>query len=318
MVQITIQNGNTVYLPAVLEGITWELSRAGTPGKLSFSVLKDSVIDFQEGNRVKLFKDSVGLFSGFVFAKNRAADGVIKVTAYDQLRYLKNKDTYQMANCTATQVVQAIAADFQLQTGILTDTGWCIEALDEDNKTLFDIIQTALDETLRNTKRLYVLYDDFGKLTLRDVAHMQLNYLLNEEATQDFDYTSSIDGETYNQIKLAHDNKDTGRREIYITKDGGTIAQWGVLQRFEKIDQTISASAKADALLGLYDHKTRKLTAKGAFGDVRVRAGSSLPVSLNLGDIIVKNYMVVDRVRHRFDLDSHTMDLDLRGGDFNV
>lgn len=316
MVQLTIQSSGNVYLPSLLEGAALELSRAGTPGKLTFSLIKDEVISFQEGDRAKLFLDGAGVFSGFVFAKKRTSDGIIKVTAYDQLRYLKNKDTYQRQNITATQIIRAIAADFQLQTGALAETGWAMEELEADNKTLFDIIQTALDETLRNTGRLYVLYDDFGKLALRDVADMKLDLLLDESAGEDFDYTSSIDGETYNQIKLAYDNKDAGKREIYLSKDSAAIAQWGVLQYFEKIDQTTSAPAKADALLKLYNHNTRELTVKGAFGDPRVRAGSSLPVSLNLGDLITKNYMVVERVKHRFDLDRHTMDLNLRGGDF--
>ena len=33
----------------------------------------------------------------------------------------------------------------------------------EDNQTLFDIIQTALDETLKATSQMYVLYDDVGQ-----------------------------------------------------------------------------------------------------------------------------------------------------------
>ena len=39
----------------------------------------------------------------------------------------------------------------------------------------------------------------------------------------DFNYTSSIDEETYNQVKLTYDNEKTGRREIYIAKHGANI-----------------------------------------------------------------------------------------------
>ena len=49
------------------EGITWETSRKGEPGKLTFSVVKDNIIDFQEGNHVRLTVDGVNLFYGFVF-----------------------------------------------------------------------------------------------------------------------------------------------------------------------------------------------------------------------------------------------------------
>ena len=55
-----------------------------------------------------------------------------------------------------------------------------------------------------------------------------------------------------------------------------------------------------------------------ALGDVRVRGGSSVIVRLTLGDIAVSNYMVVEKVSHKFDTQFHTMDLTLRGGEINV
>ena len=52
------------------------------------------------------------------------------------------------------------------------------------------------------------------------------------------------------------------------------------------------------------------------FGDPRVRAGCQIAVNLNLGDIIVKNFMVVEQVTHSFSGGLHTMDMTLIGGDF--
>ena len=85
---------------------------------------------------------------------------------------------------------------------------------------------------------------------------------------------------------------------------------------FEEVQTKTGASAKADALLKLYDQKTRKLTIQNAFGDVRVRAGSAVVVALNLGDIVTNNYMVVNKVTHTFRGDEHMMELDLIGGEF--
>lgn len=34
--ELLIQNGDTVYFPAVLEDIKWETERYGSPGKLTF------------------------------------------------------------------------------------------------------------------------------------------------------------------------------------------------------------------------------------------------------------------------------------------
>lgn len=79
---------------------------------------------------------------------------------------------------------------------------------------------------------------------------------------------------------------------------------------------TIKEDAKVDALLSLYNKKTRKLTIKNALGDTRVRAGSMVVVIMDLGDVKLKNLMLVEKCVHTFKLDEHTMELKLRGGEF--
>ena len=181
---------------------------------------------------------------------------------------------------------------------------------------MFEIIQNSLDLTLQSKKEMYVLYDDFGKMTLKNIGNMKVGLLIDEDTGENFDYTSSIDGETYNKIKLAYENEKSGKREIYIAQDSSHINQWGVLQFFETIDESVNGKAKADALLKLYNQKTRNLTIKGAFGDIRVRGGSLIAVSLNLGDIVANSFMLVEKVKHTFNESLHTMDLTLRGGEF--
>lgn len=314
--ELLIQHGSKVYQPIVTGEIQWQTERKGVQGSLTFKVVKDATLNFTEGDAVRLKVDGQKVFYGFVFQKKRDKQGIITVTAYDQLRYLKNKDTYVYSNKTASEVVQMLAKDFNLQCGTLEDTKFKIESRVEDNQTLFDIIQNALDLTLTSKKEMYVLYDDFGKLTLKNIGNMKVGILIDEDSGENFDYTSSIDGETYNKIKLVYNNEKTGKREIYIAQDGSHINQWGVLQYFETIDEKVNGRAKADALLSLYNQKTRNLTIKGAFGDVRVRAGTLVAVSLNLGDIIANSFLLVEQAKHTFSESLHTMDLTLRGGEF--
>lgn len=314
--ELLIQHGNKVYQPIVTGEIQWQTERKGVQGSLTFKVVKDATLNFTEGDSVRLKVDGKKVFYGFVFQKKRNKDGIITVTAYDQLRYLKNKDTYVYSNKTASEVVQMLAKDFNLQCGTMEDTKFKIESRVEDNQTLFDVIQNALDLTLQNKKEMYVLYDDFGKLTLKNIGNMKVGILIDEDTGENFDYTSSIDGETYNKIKLVYNNEKTGKRETYIAQDSSHINQWGVLQYFETIDEKTNGKAKADALLSLYNQKTRNLTIKGAFGDVRVRAGTLVAVSLNLGDIIANSFLLVEQAKHTFSESLHTMDLTLRGGEF--
>lgn len=318
---IANEDGTKVYQPIVEEGIEWSTERRSTPGKLTFNVIKDDIINFSEGSAVRLRVDGKNVFFGFVFSKKRSKDQIITVTAYDQLRYLNNKDTYVYENKTAAQFIKMIAADFSLNVGTLEDTGFVIASRVEENSSLFDMIENALDLTLQNRKEMYVLYDDFGKLTLKNISSMYVGepgayLMIDEETGEDFEYTSSIDTDTYNKVKLTFDNDETGKREVYIAQDSSNINKWGVLQYFDTLQKGENGQTKADALLELYNKKTRNLKINNAIGDTRVRAGSMVVINLNLGDMNVKNFMLVEKVKHTFKENEHWMNLTLRGGEF--
>jgi hypothetical protein len=327
-VSLIIQHGDKPYIPIVEEGITWTTERKGCPGTLQFNVVKDDIIDFAEGDAVSLKVDDAEIFYGFVFKKKRDKEHIISVTAYDQLRYFKNKDTYVYENKTAGELVQMIINDHfvidkededaepVLQVGEIEDTGFVIATRTEPNISLFDMVQNALDITLQNKNEMYVLYDDFGKITLKNIANMQVNILIDEETGENFDYTSSIDDNTYNRVKLTYDNEDTKKRDVYIAQDSNNMNRWGILQYYDTLKEGENGQAKADALLSLYNVKTRNLSINNAFGDVRVRAGSLVPVMLNLGDTKVQNMMLVEKCKHEFKNGQHLMNLTLRGGEF--
>lgn len=313
--------GTKAYIPPVEEGIEWVTERRCTPGKLSFTVLGEDAGDFSEGSAVRLRVDGDNVFYGFVFQQSRDKDRTIKVTAYDQLRYLKNKDTYVYENKTAAQFIRMVAADFSLDMGVVDDTTFTIRSRVEENTSLYEMIENALDLELTNSGELYIFYDDFGKLTLRRLSEMYVGgpggyLMIDEETGENFEYTSSIDDNTYNKIKLTYDNEDTGTREVYIARDGANINRWGILQYFDTLSQGENGQAKADALLKLYDRKTRTLKITNAIGDNRVRAGSMVVVRLDLGDTKLCHFMLVESCRHQYRQGEHWMDLTLRGGDF--
>lgn len=310
-----------LYIPVIEEGIEWTTERKNTPGKLTFKVLKDDILDFSEGSVVRMCDNGDNIFSGFVFKQQRDREQLITVTAYDQLRYLKNKDTIVYENKTADQFLRMVAADYVLNVGVLENTKYVIESRIEENTSLFEMIENALDLTLTNTGEMFVLYDDFGQLMLRQLSSMivgnQEAYLMiDEETGENFEYTSSIDDNTYNKIKLTYDNEDTGVREVYIAQDSSNINKWGVLQYFDTLNKGENGQTKADALLKLYNKKTRNLKLTNILGDNRVRAGSMIVVNLDLGEIKIRNFMLVESCKHIYKENEHWMDLTLRGGEF--
>lgn len=315
-----ITNGYELITPIVEDGVKWETERQGSPSKLTFKIYKDknSGLSFQEGDAVALkYHDStsgwVVVFNGYIFTKKRNKDGWIDVTAYDQLRYFKNKATYVYTNKKASDLVKMISDDYKLPIGTIENTSYVIGNRVEDNQSLFDIIQNALDLTLISTNDLYILYTDNGKICLRNANQLKTNVVINESVAEDFDYTSSIDEETYNEIELFYDNDETNKREYYNAYDSTNINNWGRLRYTESIQNPANASDRVKKMLQLYNRKTRKLTVKNAFGDFRCRAGASVIVQLDLGDIKVSNYMLIEKATHTFKKDEYRMDLTLGG-----
>lgn len=315
-IELLIQNGNTVYAPVTQDEIVWTTERKSSPGKLEFKVLKDNIINYEEGNPISFKVNGNKVFYGFVFTKKREKDKIIKTTAYDQLRYLKNKSSYVYVDKRADELVRMIANDFQLNVGTLENTNYKIAKKSESNQALFDIILNALDETIQYKKEMYVLYDDFGQICLKNLERMKVGLIIDEETTQNFDYQSSIDTDTYNKVKLVYDNEKTGKREVYIAQDTSNMNKWGVLQYFDTIDEKTNGAVKAKTLLNLYNQKTRNLEIKNAIGDIRVRGGSLIIVNLDLGDVKLQNFMLVEKAKHTFKNGEHFMDLTLRGQDF--
>lgn len=321
--ELTIQtNSRGLQSPILAEEIVWETERKGRPATLKFTVVKDEALSFHEGNPVAFRFCGAPVFYGYVFQKSRSDSHLIEVTCYDQLRYFKNKDTISYINKTYADLVRMLAANYSLKIGTIADTKYRIPQRIEEG-TLFDMIGNASDLTVIQTGKVFNLYDDFGKLTLKPYEDMLLPIYIDETTTQAYSYTSSIDSDVYNRIKLAYDNGETGEREVYVMNDTTNQGKWGVLQYYAKVDHAMNQAdlqTKAKALLKYYNVIRRELTMKKVFGDVRARAGASLAVGMGLGDINISNYMCIEKAKHTFAHGLHTMDLYLSGirGEFRA
>ena len=306
--------GGHVSMPIAAESITLTQEWKGMPSKLEFKVLlqEQDANYILEGDQVSLKYKGLDVFLGYVFIRKFDKSEIMSITAYDQLRYLKNKNYYFFENVTATDIIKRIGEDFKLKLGELEDTVHKFETRREDNKTLIDIILTALSLTTQNTKKMYNLYDEYGELTLKELENMKImDLIIDDKAASDYSYTSSIDSEVYNQVKLTYPNKETMKRENYIVYDSENIERWGLLQLYETIDEKINGKEKADNLIKLFNSPKRSFSIKDAFGDIRVKGGSSFIVMLKMGELNIENFMIVRSVKHTFSYGEYFMDLDL-------
>jgi len=313
---ITVQTDNFLFTPVSAEEIVLEFSRAGTPGKLTFQVVADGVLSFHEGDHVVLRLGTLVLFSGFVFSKRRTWGGVITVTAYDQIRYLKNRDTLAYEGLTATELVRQIAGDWGMLCGEIAETGFLLPERVENGRSLLDMIQTALDITAEQTGHLFVLYDKAGELNLTHVQNMAEDMLICEGSIANFDYTSTIDRGAYSAVRLHRTDGAAGETVFYGAQRDDLVRRWGMLRYFGRLEEGAFGTETAEALMRLYGSKTRRFRIQDAVGNPCVRGGSMLPVEMNLGDIIFRDYLMAERVVHRFSEGGHTMELVLAGGEF--
>ena len=166
--QVLLQHGSFIYdATAILtDGVEWFASVMGKAGRLKFKVVRDGIVNFTEGDKVTFLVDGKTVFVGWVMTKERTDEQIISVTAYDQLFYLvRNKGTYIFQNQTAADVIRTIAADYGLQTGQISDSGWRIPQRIEEGEVLIDMILSALELCGKAAGQRYFLFDEAGKLT---------------------------------------------------------------------------------------------------------------------------------------------------------
>lgn len=229
-ISLTIQHNNVYIKPPIVDELKIEWERTGSPGKLTFTTLGLTGKEFTEGDTVRFSYDGKLMFVGFVFTKKRNKKEQIEVTCYDQVRYLKNKYTYAFEKKTATDITKALCKDYGLATGTLNNTSYKIPSVIEENKSALDIILGTLEETLLNTGKMFVLYDDCGKLTLKNSENMISETLVFKDSAEDFEYSSSIDDETYNSIILYYKPKSSGTADSASTADASRIIQIAATQ----------------------------------------------------------------------------------------
>ncbi|BBI32051.1 XkdQ/YqbQ family protein [Cohnella abietis] len=317
MIEILLDNREGIWnISNVVSAVEWTTARIGKASSLSITLIKGGLyqksLKINNGDTIRVTKDGVNMFFGYVFEIGFGKDEDVQIKAYDQIRYLLSSDTYVFKGLTATEIIKRIANDVGLKTSTLIDTKYKIPSMVEDGKKLIDTIWKALDLTLINGGGNYVFYDDFGKLALKDLSAALPDFYIGDGSLlTDFDFTRSIDADTYNFIKVVHDNKKAGKRETYIAKDSANIAKWGRLQLYQSADEGLNPAQINDLLNRLAAAKNResqKLKIE-AIGDIRVRAGSYIQIII--GELSIKQPMVVEECSHTFDGD-HVMSLELR------
>lgn len=305
----------TDYAKSVKD-LEWTTNRMDSPGKLAFTRIEDGPIAIPEGSSVELAVNGVKVFKGYVFAIERNKEKETSYTAYDQLRYLKANASYTFENMTLTQIVQQIAADFGLTCGTLEDTGYAFPCLLKEDEECLNILYDALKQTIVQTGKIYLLYDNAGAISLIEVKNLLVQTLLGDGSlVTDYTYKRDIDSDTYNRVKLVKKNEETGRTDVYIHEDTDTIKKWGILQYYAQVDENMN-EAQIDQLCQMYlqyYNRVLQTITLDAIGEIRIRAGSIVPVQVSgIDDLEMTRLLIAEKVTHTFDGDAHTMSVEVK------
>jgi hypothetical protein len=266
---------------------------------------------FEKGAEIRLYNASTELFRGVIFADEISSDGKHLITAYDENVYLtKVIDTRKFVKAKASDIVRRLCSDFGIPVGSIADTGYVIPKLILRDKTLYDMIITALTETKKHTGRRFILLNKGGKLVLQE-RKAQVTQFIIENGVNIISarYSQSIE-DTKTQVKVI--GGDSDKNPIVVTvKNDALIKKFGVMQHLENADSKLTKSQieqLARQLLKEHGTIDDEATVE-AIGIDSVIAGTSVYIKEPLTGIVGGYYVITDS--HRFENGTHTMSITL-------
>lgn len=316
VLETSMLNQEQYDISELVSDLKWSTGLDSQPGSLSFSMLDDPNVFLHSGDIIELQIDGKKIFKGKTFVRGKTKEAKWKITAYDNMRYLKNEDTIIFQASSSSSRFQKICQTQGLPYKILDKSPYNCTPVIEDAHSYFSMIQDALDETRKSYGARYGIWDNYGTLEHFDLNRMITKIVLGDESLMtDYSYDASID-DAFNSIKVMREDKDKKKREIFTASDSKNVEKWGKLQMVETISDAEMNSSQlqkqANDLLKANNAETRSISLD-AIGDLNLRAGKSFILrlkDLHRDDIGKDNLALITKCDHSFE-GAHTMSLEV-------
>lgn len=291
--------GVTYDISNIFEEIRNETRISDYPGKLEFSFHDNPDVQITNGNTVYLSIDNTKIFYGFVFNVEVNEDNLVKVTAYDCMRYFKNTDFLIIQEGSTDEgtplgTIYEVVQTCCRRNGLIADK--IIDDSDSDvaktrltpyifnGNTYFEIIEHCVNEMLVRKGTWYfvrAVRNQLDHVEIRNIRHLNDDEPViiitdDEKLIRKYTYKRSIDEDTYNQIRYTKeveegegDNKIT-KRYHYMISNQASINEWGTLQYFENLNDSSltkeQIEERAAMMLKLKNRETQsfKITIDGS------------------------------------------------------
>ncbi len=312
--EIFVKSKLKVYKIIPVEKVSIDMEEF-TATKARFTVKKDDVISFNQGDGVSIKYMGEGLFFGYVFTKCRERENLIDVVCYDQLRYMKNRRTYTRGKMRLDEIVNKIADDYFLKKGEIEKCGVSLESVAADNVSLLDVVKKACKDVKDKSGEKYIVFDDCGEIVLKNEKNMMTDIVIDEECVGNYKYTDTIDEGVYNMVEVYSDKKRYNTRYTATVSDKENMEKWGTLILSKKATKFGEELSEAKTLLKEYNRIQREIIVKNVPGDTRIIPGGSLYVGFSMGDLNLDGYMRVKKAVHVFENNTYLCDVYLDGSE---
>ncbi|MCG7386871.1 hypothetical protein [Paenibacillus sp. ACRRY] len=314
--QIRVLYDGKYYVEPLVTTATWSGDVAQPHRTLTLSLSntlngEDQEVAFELGKELRLYVDGKGVFRGVIFTYDITDKGDAVVIAYDENVYLtKNVDTRKFVKMTAGGIIAELCKSFGIPTGSIASTGYVIPRMILRNRSLWDMMVTALTETRKQNGRKFVVYASNGKLGLREKKDAAVRWMIEDGVNiVSANRTRSIE-ELRTAVKVV--GGESEEKQIVATEKNTELAKrYGLMQHYESADSKLNASQLRQlAKTRLKELSTvREDVSVSALGITEVVAGTAVYAFESMTDLVGGFYVNADS--HTFSNGTHMMDLTL-------